>query len=68
MKTEDSLEKVKPAETITDTISAGMTSLNGLKLNFKIMNVNNLKDCITTNPYYFTYDIVFTYDLFFHSH
>lgn len=52
MKTEDSLEKVKPAETITDTISAGMTLLNGLKLNFKIMNGNNLKDSITTNLFH----------------
>ena len=32
------------------------------------MNGNNLKDSKTTNPYYFTNGIGFTYDLFCHSH
>jgi len=53
MKTEDSLEDVKQVETITDTVSAGRTSLSCLKLNFYIMTYSKLKDSKTINLYYF---------------
>lgn len=61
MKTDDSLEDVKPVETIKDTVSAGMTSLNTLKLNFHLMTDSKLKAAKMINPYYFNNGLGFGY-------